>query len=359
MSLASARGEDWRWADLSGLPSAAAARPSEPPAPGIDWQRLVVAEGPVWVFLDGRLLVSPPGSACHKRVGQPLTDGLAASGARIELEPAQAAAGLLQLIHFVTGGPVHVAHRYVLAADAQASILETYASVGDAAAWSNVAVEIVLGAGARLMRGVRRTEGMGVTATETTTAEVGAGGSYSSTTLLAGTGASRAGQTVTLTGAGAFASIDGVALARGGSRPDVFSRLVHRAVETTSRQTWRAVAADTAIASLVGRIEVERGAQKTDAAQSIRGLVFDRTAAVYAKPELEIFADDVKAAHGCAVGALDKDALFYLQARGVEPSQARVLLTEAFVASGLDRAGDELVRAALHSDASRWLEAQA
>ena len=75
---------------------------------------------------------------------------------------------------------------------------------------------------------------------------------------------------------------------------------------------------------------------------------------INAKPELEIFADDVKCAHGCAVGELDEAALFYLESRGVTPDEARALLTRAFVADALDRIGAQEVRDAFYADAERW-----
>ena len=100
-----------------------------------------------------------------------------------------------------------------------------------------------------------------------------------------------------------------------------------------------------------------RGAQKTDGEQSLRGLLLQRTATVNLKPELEIFADDVKCAHGATVGELDQRALFYLQSRGLTPARARALLTRAFVADALDRIGEEAVRDAFAADADRWLDA--
>ena len=103
-------------------------------------------------------------------------------------------------------------------------------------------------------------------------------------------------------------------------------------------------------------VEVARHAQKTDGEQSLRGLLLHRTATVNLKPELEIFADDVKCAHGATVGELDARALFYMQTRGLPRPRAQALLTRAFVADALGRIGDETVRAAFEADADRWLE---
>jgi Fe-S cluster assembly protein SufD len=103
---------------------------------------------------------------------------------------------------------------------------------------------------------------------------------------------------------------------------------------------------------------VARDAQKTDGEQSLRGLLLKRSATVNLKPELEIFADDVKCAHGATVGELDARALFYLESRGIPPAGARALLTRAFVADALDRIGEEPVRDVFVADADRWLDGE-
>jgi len=117
------------------------------------------------------------------------------------------------------------------------------------------------------------------------------------------------------------------------------------------------VAADRSQVSLAAAVEVARHAQKTDGEQSLRGLLLDRTATVNLKPELEIFADDVKCAHGATVGELDQRAMFYMQSRGIPRARAEAILTRAFVADALERIGDETVRAAFEADADAWLEA--
>jgi Fe-S cluster assembly protein SufD len=102
-------------------------------------------------------------------------------------------------------------------------------------------------------------------------------------------------------------------------------------------------------------VEVARFAQKTDGEQSLKGLLLARTATINAKPELEIFADDVKCAHGATVGELDRNALFYMASRGVAEPEAKALLTQAFVADALARIGEEAVREAFQADAMSWL----
>jgi Fe-S cluster assembly protein SufD len=150
----------------------------------------------------------------------------------------------------------------------------------------------------------------------------------------------------------------GALLVRDRQRQEAAVVVRHAEPGGTSRQTWRAVAADTASASLAARVEVARHAQKTDGKQSLRGLLLDRKARVNLKPELEIFADDVKCAHGATVGELDRAALFYLASRGIPPGEARALLTRAFVADAFERIGEEAAREAFMADAVRWLEGE-
>ena len=121
-----------------------------------------------------------------------------------------------------------------------------------------------------------------------------------------------------------------------------------------SRQLWRSVADERSTCSVAARVEVARDAQQTDGEQSLKGLLLARSAVINAKPELEIFADDVKCAHGATVGELDRNALFYLESRGVEPDEAKGLLTRAFVADALDRIGEAAVKEAFYRDAEGW-----
>jgi Fe-S cluster assembly protein SufD len=120
----------------------------------------------------------------------------------------------------------------------------------------------------------------------------------------------------------------------------------HAGPHATSRQIVRAVAGGAATASYLGQVAVSRDAQKADASQSFKAILLNRGATANAKPELEIFADDVKCAHGAAIGELDRNALFYMTSRGVPPIQARALLTRAFLSDaleGLDEATTEML----------------
>ena len=125
-----------------------------------------------------------------------------------------------------------------------------------------------------------------------------------------------------------------------GQTLEIVTNVTHAEPNATSSQIVRSALGAGATGTYLGKVAVARGAQGTDSEQSVRAMLLDRTATANAKPELEIFADDVKCAHGCAVGELDAAALFYLQARGLPPAEAKALLTQAFIAGALDGAED-------------------
>lgn len=142
---------------------------------------------------------------------------------------------------------------------------------------------------------------------------------------------------VALAGPGAHCSLDGLALAATGGVCDLHSELLHAAPDCSSRQAQRCVADGTGRVVFNGAIRVAPGAQRTDAAQQCRSLLLSPRARVDAKPQLEIFADDVRCAHGATVGQLDEEQLFYLRARGLAAAEARNLLIHAFAAEILRR----------------------
>jgi Fe-S cluster assembly protein SufD len=122
---------------------------------------------------------------------------------------------------------------------------------------------------------------------------------------------------------------------------EIITTVTHAEPGATSKQTVRSVLAGHATGTYLGRVCVARYAQKTDSSQSVKAMLLDRTATANAKPELEIFADDVKCAHGCAIGELDAMSLFYLESRGLAPAEAKKLLLQAFVAGVFDGADEE------------------
>ncbi len=130
---------------------------------------------------------------------------------------------------------------------------------------------------------------------------------------------------------GAHFELGAVQVGGGDTLLEIVTTVRHIEPNASSRQTVRIVLDDRATGSYLGKVAVARDAQKTDAVQSVKALLLKRTATANLKPELEIYADDVKCAHGATVGELSKEALFYLASRGVEPAEAQALLTEAFI----------------------------
>ncbi len=125
---------------------------------------------------------------------------------------------------------------------------------------------------------------------------------------------------------------------------EIVTRTIHAEPEGTSNQTVRAVHWGHGTGNFLGNIDVVRHAQKTDAAQDFKGLLLEKGASVNAVPQLEIFADDVKCAHGASVGQLDETARFYMAARGLSPDLARRLLVQAFLGDALVSLDDDETR---------------
>ncbi len=122
---------------------------------------------------------------------------------------------------------------------------------------------------------------------------------------------------------------------------EIITTVIHAEPGATSRQVVRSVLGGTATGTYLGKVAVARDAQATDSEQDVKAMLLNRSATANAKPELEIFADAVKCAHGCAIGELDAEALFYLQSRGMPPAEAKKLMLQAFVAGVFEGAEEE------------------
>jgi len=139
---------------------------------------------------------------------------------------------------------------------------------------------------------------------------------------------------------GADFALFGANIGTGLSTNEFVTTVKHVGPAAKSRQTIRSVLNGKATGSYLGKVEVARGAQQTDGEQSVKAMLLDRGATANCKPELEIYADDVKCAHGASVGELDAMQLFYAESRGLDPASARALLLEGFVMGLWDRASD-------------------
>lgn len=140
---------------------------------------------------------------------------------------------------------------------------------------------------------------------------------------------------------GAHFEMGGITVGGRETTREFVSHVIHAEPEATSNQTVRSVHWGRGTGNFLGSIDVVRHAQKTDAAQDFKGLLLEKGASVNAVPQLEIFADDVKCAHGATVGQLDEMAGYYMAARGISPETARRLLVQAFIGDALVALDDE------------------
>jgi Fe-S cluster assembly protein SufD len=140
---------------------------------------------------------------------------------------------------------------------------------------------------------------------------------------------------------GADFAFDAAMIGGGQSTLEIVTTVRHIEPNATSRQTVRSVLGDKAMGSYLGKVAVARDAQHTDSEQSVKAMLLDRGATANAKPELEIYADDVKCAHGATVGELDVNQLFYAAARGLPPATAKALLLEGFIGGLWDALGED------------------
>jgi len=186
---------------------------------------------------------------------------------------------------------------------------------------------------------------------------VGAGGRYEHFVINAGGPYARCELDVVLE-EGAHFELGGVILGGGEARAEIVTRVIH-APKASSNQVVRAVQWGRSTGNFLGKIEIPRDSQQVDAAQNFKAILLEAGASANAKPELEIYADDVKAAHGAAIGALDANAAFYMASRGIAPEIARKLLVRAFIADAFAAMGHEEVRDDLLEQALHFLEGAA
>ncbi|MBB3034284.1 SufD family Fe-S cluster assembly protein [Alteriqipengyuania lutimaris] len=158
---------------------------------------------------------------------------------------------------------------------------------------------------------------------------------------------------------GAHFELGGITLGGHDTTREIVTRMAHEKPGATSNQTVRSVHWGKGTGNFLGRIDVVRDAQKTDAAQSFKGLLLEKGASVNSVPQLEIYADDVQCAHGASVGQLDENARFYMAARGLPPETIRRLLVQAFIGDATRELADEATREALLEKALGKLEERA
>ena len=362
--------EAWKYTALrplaeTGFSSASAAMPVVPDSPA-GAARLVFVNGAYQAALStppswfARFAEQPDFGTLSWPDREPLValNTMLADDGAILTVPAGTDGGTLHLINAGSGTiACHPRHMIRLGAGAKLTVLETATGQGDYL--HNPVTEIHVAEGAHLIHVRLQDESRTAFSLATTYAEIASGGTYDSFALNLGGRIARSEIHATLIGRHAIAHLNAAQLLTGHQHADFTTVVRHAAPDGSSRQTVKNVLAGYSRGVFQGRIEVARDAQKTDGYQMNQALLLSPNAEMDCKPELEIFADDVKCSHGATIGALDADQMFYLRSRGVPEQQARAILVRAFLAEALDAVTDDPIRAILEDNVARWWDTQA
>jgi Fe-S cluster assembly protein SufD len=226
----------------------------------------------------------------------------------------------------------------IIAGDhAELSIVEEFVSLGTTRTFCNAATELVAGDGAVVSHYRIEQENPETFQISTLRLQQGQTANVSSHCVLLGGALVRNNVHPVLAGEGGECLINGLFLGRGHEHLDNYMLVEHAKPHCESRQFYNGILDDQAHGVFHGRIVVHKDAQKTDAKQTNRNLLLSDDAQIDTKPQLEIFADDVKCTHGATIGQIEENALFYLRSRGIDEVSARRLLLEAFASECLDR----------------------
>ena len=291
-----------------------------------------------------------------------LNTALMGDGVVIHVAKGVALARPIHIVHvadFAAPAALFVRSLLVAEEEATVSLIETHEGPAEGTYQVNGALEIVAGDGAKVSRVKVTAEGPGALHVASLLARVGAQAAFSEAGFVLGGAVVRNQLAIRLDGAESVAHVSGASLLSGRQHADTTLAMEHTAPRCESREAFRAVLDGEARDVFQGRIAVRQAAQKTDARMMSRALLLSDTAEANAKPELEIFADDVQCGHGCTAGALDANLKFYLMARGIPETEAVALLVEAFVGEVVDQIEDEKVRDALMGAIRAWLLARA
>jgi Fe-S cluster assembly protein SufD len=243
-------------------------------------------------------------------------------------------------------------------ANSSATILESHSSGGDGAYLANAVIDFQLDDSAQIHHYKVQRENANAFHVAHTSADLGPKAKYETTSINLGGAISRHNIDVRMDHEGAECAVDGLYMVEGSQHHDTHSVIDHRQPHCISRQLYKGILDGKSRAVFNGKVFVRHGAQQTDAQQTNKNLLLSNEAQIDTKPQLEIYADDVKCTHGAAVGQLDEDELFYLESRGINPSLARNMLTYGFAEEVIERIKinsikrelDEAVLNRLHSE---------
>jgi Fe-S cluster assembly protein SufD len=384
MGFPTVRDEEWRFTNVGPIAETAFAPAPAVAVPPADAARFVVPglAGPVMVFVDGRYArelstVDAPGAGVttitladaierdpaglEPHLGRhtnftdrpfaALNTALFDDGALITVADGTIVEQAIQVLFLSTVTPTPAVSNprvlVVLGRNSQARLVETYAGIGFARGFTNAVTEIVVGAGSVLDHYRLQRESESAFHIGHTQFQLGRSSSSSSHAISFGGLIARHDAVAVLGDEGATCTLNGLYLADGVRLIDNHTEIDHAMPHGTSRQIYKGILAGRARGVFNGRIRVRPDAQKTDAKQTNKTLLLSDEAQVNTKPQLEIFANDVKCTHGATVGQLSEDALFYLRTRGIGLEDARSLLVRAFATDVTSRMGLEPVRAEL------------
>jgi Fe-S cluster assembly protein SufD len=366
--LPNPRMEDWKWTNLRTLID----RPY-PPRLNVDGKpahvaRMIKASCFARLAATRMVFVNGHYEATHSKLSngdnvsrvtadEPvlyMNQAFATDGARLTLSAT--ADTPVELLFITTDAePRTVATRNVIeiAGGASATLVETH--VGEGAYLSNSVTEIVLGENARLDRIKIECEASEALHLSHTHVTLGRNATLRDFTLTSGARVNRQNGTYKFSGEGADAKIFGAYLLAGKQHADTRLVVDHAVPHCTSRELFKCVMDQNARGIFQGKVIVRPHAQKTDGKQSSHALLLSETAEFDAKPELEIFADDVVCGHGATSGDLNEDHIFYLRSRGIPEDEAKSLLIAAFVGEAFETIEHDGIREALTAYAATWL----
>ncbi len=244
----------------------------------------------------------------------------------------------------------------IIAEDAtEASIVEDYVSLGSGVFFSNVVTELVAGEDAVISHYLIERDDRQAFNVSTLRTQQARSANVSSHSVLLGGGLVRNNVHPVLGGEGGECLINGLFIGNGSQHMDNYMLVEHASPHCSSRQFYNGILDGHSHGVFHGRIIVHKDAQKTDAKQTNRNLLLSDDAQIDTKPQLEIYADDVKCTHGATIGQVDENALFYMRSRGIEEASARALLLLAFANECLDRMKCQPVRDYLRDLVRGWL----
>jgi len=225
-----------------------------------------------------------------------------------------------------------------------ATFIESYAGDDDNSYFTNAIVDLVLEDSARFQHYKVQREGARASHIATTRVDLGPNAVYDTTTINLGAALSRHEINVTMDHEGASCSVDGLYMVDGNQHTDTHSVIDHRQPHCSSHQLYKGILDGKSRAVFNGKVFVRHGAQQTDAQQTNKNLLLSNDAQIDTKPQLEIYADDVKCTHGAAIGQIDEDMMFYLESRGINPVLAKNMLTYGFAEEVIEKINVESIK---------------